>query len=194
MITPKRTDTKVVFGPCRLSYCHLFSKYVPEGAANEAGKYAATILIPKTETETVAALNAAIEAAKRNAVSATWKGKEPKNLDICLRDGDEKEGDTPEFDGCWYINAKSKTRPNIVDRNLTPITDEEEIYSGVWAIVSIGFYGYDQNGARGIAAGLNNVMKFKDDTPFGGRVSAETDFAGIDIPSWGDFPGLDDDL
>ena len=29
MITPKVNDTKVVFGPCRLSYTHVFQKYVP---------------------------------------------------------------------------------------------------------------------------------------------------------------------
>ena len=28
MITPIVKDTKVVFGPCRLSYTHVFSKYV----------------------------------------------------------------------------------------------------------------------------------------------------------------------
>ena len=31
MITPKVTDNKVVFGPCRLSYTHVFSKYNPDG-------------------------------------------------------------------------------------------------------------------------------------------------------------------
>lgn len=31
MITPKVKDSKVVFGPCRLSYTHVFSKYNPDG-------------------------------------------------------------------------------------------------------------------------------------------------------------------
>ena len=31
MITPQVKDTKVVFGPCRLSYTHVFNKYAPDG-------------------------------------------------------------------------------------------------------------------------------------------------------------------
>jgi hypothetical protein len=79
-----------------------------------------------------------------------------------------------------FVNAKSSTRPGIVDRNKVPIVDEEEVYSGVWAIVSVSFFAYDKNGNKGVACGLNNIMKFKDDEKFGGRVSAESDFADID--------------
>ena len=46
--------------------------------------------------------------------------------------------------------------------------------------MSVTFYGYDVNGNRGIACGLNNIMKFKDDDHLGGRVSAESDFSDID--------------
>ena len=41
MKDPKVNGTKVVFGPCRLSYTHLFSKYVGEG--QEDGKYQTAI-------------------------------------------------------------------------------------------------------------------------------------------------------
>ena len=54
------------------------------------------------------------------------------------------------------------------------------MYSGVWAVVSVTFFGYDVSGNRGVACGLNNLMKFKDDEHLGGRVSAEADFAEID--------------
>ena len=59
--------------------------------------------------------------------------------------------------------------------------DEEEIYSGVWAIMSVTFYGYDVSGNKGIAVGLNNIMKFKDDERLGGRASAESDFEDVDL-------------
>ena len=95
-----------------------------------------------------------------------------------LRDGDDKDDEV--YEGMLYVNAKSNTRPGIVDRDKNPIADEEEIYSGVWAIVSVTFYPYDTNGNRGVACGLNNIMKFKDDEKLGGRTSAENDFADID--------------
>ncbi|MDO5395808.1 MAG: DUF2815 family protein [Bacteroidales bacterium] len=177
MITPKVNETKIVFGPCRLSYTHVFAKYNPDG--NEANaKYMTNILIPKTETETVKAIKKAIEAAKQAGVAGKWGGKEPKKIDLCLRDGDEKDDEV--YAGCYYVNAKSTTRPGIVNRDKTPIVDKEEMYSGVWAVASVTFFAYDSNGKRGVACGLNNLMKFKDDEKLGGRVSAERDFDGID--------------
>ncbi len=67
MITPKIiSETKVVFGPCRLSYTHVFNKYAPDGNA-EDGKYMTNVLIPKSEKETIKAVQTAIEAAKKQA-------------------------------------------------------------------------------------------------------------------------------
>lgn len=176
MITPKVDDSRIVFGPCRLSYVHVFEKWVPEG--EKEGKYSVTILIPKSEKQTLKAINEAIENAKKKAVAAKWDGKEPKKLDIALKDGDEKEDEN--FAGHWYINAKSNTRPGIIDRHKAPITDEEEMYSGVWAYCSVAFFGYKVSGNAGVAAGLNNLMKFKDDEHFGGKQSADSDFSDID--------------
>ena len=108
-----------------------------------------------------------------------------------MHDGDEKDNDDDGiYEDHFYINAKAKTRPGICDKKRVPIMDEEEVYSGCWAIMSVTFYGYDVNGKKGIACGLNNIMKFKDDEHLGGRVSAETDFA--DIPQFDDED--DDDL
>lgn len=186
MITPIVKDTKVVFGPCRLSYTHVFSKYAPDGdAAN--GKYMTSVLIPKEEKETIKAIQQAIEAAKKAAVTSKWGGKEPKKLDMPLRDGDTDKEDDDVYSGHFYVNAKSNTRPGVCDKNKSPIMDEDEIYSGVWAIVSVTFFGYDVSGNRGVACGLNNIMKFKDGERLGGRASAETDFADIDMED-------DDDL
>lgn len=178
MITPIVKESKVTFGPCRLSYTHVFSKYNPDGDDKNA-KYMTNVLIPAKEKETVAAIQKAIDAAKASGVVSKWGGKEPKKLDMPLRDGDDKDDDV--YAGMLYVNAKSSTRPGIIGRDKAPIVDEEEIYSGVWAIVSVTFYPYDTNGNRGVACGLNNIMKFKDDEKLGGRCSAETDFADIDL-------------
>lgn len=178
MITPTVKDTKVVFGPCRLSYTHIFTKYAPDGDTDN-GKYMTNVLIPKSEKETVKALQQAIEAAKKSGIVSKWGGKEPKNLELPLRNGNTDKDDEV-YEDCFFINAKSSTRPGICDKNKNPIVDEEEIYSGVYAYVSVSFYPYDKNGNRGIACGLNNIMKFKDGERLGGRTSAENDFADID--------------
>ena len=177
MIKPIVKDTKVVFGPCRLSYTHVFQKYSPDNS--DEGKYMTNGLIPKTVKETVKALQQAIEKAKSEAIISKWGGKEPKKLDMPLRDGDDKDDEV--YDDHYYVNAKSNTRPGIVDKKKVPIVDEEEVYSGCWAIISVTFYGYDVSGNRGIACGLNNILKFKDDEHLGGRISADADFGDLDF-------------
>lgn len=104
-----------------------------------------------------------------------------------LRDGDTDKEDDEVYDNHYFLNAKSTTRPGICDKNKVAIVDEDEIYSGVWAYVSVTFFAYDVSGNRGVACGLNNIMKFKDGERLGGRASAESDFGGIDCED-------DDDL
>ncbi|WP_297261547.1 DUF2815 family protein [uncultured Prevotella sp.] len=189
MITPitKNEGKTVIFGPCRLSYTHLFRKYVKDGEDESKAKYMTNVLIPKEEKETIDALNAAIEAAKKSGVVSKWDGKEPKKLDLPLRDGDDKEDDDDIYGGNLYLNAKCTNRPGVVDKHRSPIMDEDDVYSGMWAILSVTFFPYNVSGNKGVACGLNNVMKTKDDERLGGRTSAESDFAGIDMED-------DDDL
>lgn len=181
MKQPIIRDTKCIIGPVRLSYVHVFHKYSP-GGDNEDGKYSAVLIIPKTEKATIKTIRQAIENAKQAGIASKWNGKEPKKFDLPLRDGDEQENDKDEaFRGCYYINAKASTRPGVVDREMNPITDEEDVYSGIYAMASVTFFCYDVSGNKGVACGLNNIMKVKDGERLGGRVSAESDFAGVDL-------------
>lgn len=182
MITPiiKNEGKTVVFGPCRLSYTHLFSKYSPDGDPDN-GKYMTNVLIPKEEKETVKALNSAIEAAKKAGIVSKWDGKEPKKLDLPLRDGDTDKEDDDVYAGHYFVNAKCVSRPGVVDKHRSPIVDEDDVYSGMWAVVSVTFFPYNVSGNKGVACGLNNVMKTKDDERLGGRTSAESDFSEVDM-------------
>ena len=186
---PAIKGTKVVFGPCRLSYTHLFKPYVPAGETK--GKYMTNVLIPKQDNESIEAkktikfIQQAIEEAKKEGTISKWGGKEPKKLDLPLRDGDEKDDDV--YEDTFYLNAKCATSPGILAPDKTPLLDEDEMYSGVYAAVSVTFYPYDVNGNRGVACGLNNVWKIMDGERLGGRSSAESDFADVDMED-------DDDL
>ena len=73
------------------------------------------------------------------------------------------------------MNANSKMAPGIVDRNVEPILDSTEVYSGCYARVSVNFTLQSRRN-RGIGCGLNNIQKLRDGDYLGGRSRAEDDF------------------
>lgn len=170
-------DTKVVTGKVRLSYCNIFqARAVEEG---QEAKYSCTILIPKSDKTTIQKIKAAIEAAKQ-AGASVFGGKVPANLKTPVHDGDGEKPNGGEYGeeckGHYVINASSKQKPGIVDRNLNEILDSTEVYSGCYAKVSINFYAFSKSGNKGIACGLNNVQKIADGDYLGGRSRPEDDF------------------
>lgn len=170
-------STKVVTGKVRFCYANVFEPTsMNEG---DTPKYNVCILIPKSDTKTLEKINKAIEAAKQAGKSkiADKSGKIPSTLKTPLRDGDEERGDDEAFEGHYFINANSTRKPSIVDRDLAPIMDKEEFYSGCYGRASINFYAYNVN-SKGIAAGLNNLQKLEDGEHLAGGSSAEDDFGG----------------
>ena len=87
------SKTKVVTGVVRLSYANVWEpKAVTEGAKE---KYSVSIIIPKSDKETLAKINAAIDAAIEEGIGK-FGGKKPNKaaIKIPLRDGDiEREDD-----------------------------------------------------------------------------------------------------
>lgn len=181
----ENTSTKIVIGECRLSYCHLFT---PEAASEGSEKkYSVSIIIPKSNKKLVNEIKAAIAAAAQAGI-AKFGGRKPANLKTPLRDGDEDRPDDEAYADSWFINATSRTKPGVVkaskvmgETKLVEVTDEDDVYSGCYGWVSVNFFAYNNAGNRGIAAGLNNVLKTKDGEFLGGRSSAQSDFSGIDL-------------
>ena len=75
-----------------------------------------------------------------------------------------------------FFNANSRQAPQVVDKDVQPILDQSEVYSGCYGRISVNFYGFNNNGNRGIAAGLGNIQKLRDGESLGGRSNAEEDF------------------
>ena len=136
-------------------------------------------------------MKAAIEAAKQAGLSK-FGGKIPANLKLPLRDGDTEREDDEVYAGKYFINANAKTKPGIVDKGGNPIIDTTEFYSGCYGHASITFYAFNTSGNKGIACGLNNLMKTRDGEMLGGRASAEDDFADLIDSDFGG--GGDDDI
>lgn len=167
--------TKIVTGEVRLSYAHLLeAKTIGDG---QKAKFSTSILIKKDDKKTVDAINAAIDAAIEEGI-AKFGGKKPNKaaIKLPLRDGDVERDDDASYKGCYFLNCSSTTKPQIVNKDLEPILDPSEIYSGCYVRVSINFYAYNVNGSKGVAVGLGNVQKLRDGEPLGGKSTAEDDF------------------
>ena len=168
---------KVITGVCRLSYANIWQAKSINGGAP---KYSASVLIPKSDTKTLAKVKAAIQAAyEEGEGKLKGNGKTAPSLASLktpLRDGDTERPDDEAYAGHWFINANSNTAPGVVDANREPIYDTSEIYSGVYARVSLSFYAFNSNGNRGIACALQNIQKVRDGESLGGKSKAEDDF------------------
>ena len=169
--------TKVVTGKVRLSYAHVWE---PVSINDSKPKYSVSLVIPKSDKETVKKINAAVDAAIEEGI-AKFGGKKPNKaaLKLPLRDGDT-ERDDEVYKNSFFVNANSTTAPQIVDRAVNPILDRDEVYSGCYARVSINFYAYNTNGNKGVACGLGNIQKIADGEPLGGRSNAKDDFGSLD--------------
>jgi len=182
MSTVVKNPTKVITGPkTRWSYANVWD---PKSINGGAPKYSVSLIIPKSDTQTVEKIKAAIQAAYEEGQSKLkGNGKSVPALDLIktpLRDGDRERPDDPTYAGCYFINANSATAPGIVDADRQPILERSEVYSGVYGRASINLYAFNSNGNKGIACGLNNLQKISDGEPLGGKSRAEDDFASDD--------------
>ena len=173
---------KVITGPdTRWSYANVWEAKSINGGTP---KFSVSLIIPKSDTKTVAKIKAAIEAAYNDGESklkGSGKSVPPMAaIKTPLRDGDSERPDDPAYANAYFINANSATSPGVVDADRNPILTRSEVYSGVYGRASISFYAFNSNGNKGIACGLNNLQKVRDGEPLGGKVSAESDFATDD--------------
>lgn len=173
---------KVITGVnTRWSYCNVWEAKSINGGTP---KFSVSLIIPKSDTETIKKIKAAIQAAyEEGEAKLKGSGKSVPALSAIktpLRDGDAERPDDPAYADSYFINANSTTAPGIVDADRQPILERSEVYSGVYGRASINLYAFNSNGNRGIACGLNNLQKIRDGEPLGGRTRAEDDFADLD--------------
>lgn len=176
--------TKVLTGEVRLSYVHLAQPYQNKQGGDP--RYQVTLLIPKTDVATKADIDASIQAAYEDGVQNKWKGARPQLKNALIYDGDGCKTDgTPfgaECKGHWVITASSPStrKPQVVGiDNVNVELAPTDIYSGMYARVTINFFSYDSHGSKGVGCGLGNVLKIRDGETLSGGASAASDFAGI---------------
>lgn len=169
-------STRVTTGEVRASY---FSALAPrKNELSGKDEYSTQILIPKTDTATIAAL----KAAAKEALVAKFGDKIPKNVRNPLRDGDTetKQDGSPlgkEYQGHFFCNVKSTSKPGAIDTHGNDLIGADDIVSGDYIRVSLNAYAYSQAGNNGVSFGLNNILLVRKGEPLGGaKPSAAADF------------------
>lgn len=174
--------TKCLTGEVRISFEHLSRPYSNNGGEP---KYSCTILVPKTDTATYNDLKNALNAAYEAGVDDKWKGSRPQLRYPVIYDGDgvrpSGEAFGEECKGHWVLTASSKQQPQVVHQsNIRVQLAETDVYSGMYARVTLNFFPYENSGNRGVGCGLGNVLKTRDGEPLSGRASAESDFKDLE--------------
>lgn len=168
------------------------SVFKPKGFGTQEPKYSVTMLFPKSKDGSRAKDLPELVKLLGEVVAEKWPDptKRPKNLinPIKCGDTDEMQDGTlrgekyPEMKGHWVIMASSKAKPGLVDENVQPIMDEDEFYSGCYAMATLTAFAYAPGKGReqsktGVSFGLQNIRKTRDGEKFSGRASAADDFA-----------------
>lgn len=164
---------KKVYTPVfRASFVNIFTPRLNKLSGKE--EYSVKMIFPKDADFTD------MKDIVQEAIREKWGTNPPKNLKLPFKDGNA--GDTeryPEDKDKIICTAKTMIAPpGVVNRQCQPIMDPKEVYSGCYMIATVTAYAYD-NIAKGVAFGLQNLMKYEDGEPLVSRASAEDDFASF---------------
>lgn len=137
--------------------------------------------------------NSADIKACQIAVDAVVKEKWPKGLKsfkTVLKEASDKQDEYDGYDeSCMVLSTRSVRRPQVVDRDLSPITEADaKLYAGCYVNATVRFFAYDHpTGGKGVSCEILAVQFAKDGQAFGGHrpVNVEEEFEAIDDDSAG---------
>ena len=189
---PKQMEnSKIHLKNVRLSFPSLFRR--AQFNPGEEGKYEATFLFSKKDKK----LKAKIDKAIKTKIAES--GIKVASDKRCLKDGDEVEYNG--YEGMWSIKASQSRRPTVIDRDRTPIAEEDNvIYAGCYVNAIIDLWVQNNSFGKRVNANLYGVQFVKNGEAFGmGPVDVTDDFDDLsddeeDIEEDDDLDEEDDDL
>lgn len=113
-----------------------------------------------------------LKAGAAAAAAARWGNKIPPGLYSPFRSAAEVNWVNEYTVGTVITFRADKSIPKVVDQARNLMTKESgRFYGGCWARVACNAYTYDNAMKKGVAFGLLNVQKVRDDSPLSGRTS-----------------------
>lgn len=185
-ITKKTKITTPIF---RVSYPHIWTPQKSEDGNSDI--YGVTAIFDDT---------ADLSEMKKLALAIRTQkfGKDGKFKKTFRYEDEFDLKKNPEYKGKIIVAMRSYNRPvAVVKRNpsvaqgqkgwLKNITDQSEFYAGCYAIAAVVCYDFNHpKGGKGVAFGLQNLIKVKDGEPLVGSSNPEDDFDEIDTSLFDD--------
>jgi hypothetical protein len=177
----------------RLSFADIYEAKPDKDGKNP--RYASAFLIdPSTKVgkKTLKMLKAGVAELSKKA----FKGKKLPADRICIKDGDGYDYDG--YEGMYFVRARSKHRPVIVDNKVRPVSSEDDHnapYSGCYVSAVITLWAQDNEFGRRINASLEAIQFIGHGDKFagGGGVDAKSVFEAVDVNDDDDDADDDDD-
>ena len=162
-----RVTTKKI----RMSYPHIWER-------DQNGKYSMTVLIPKSDKDTIGKIKEAVKQVYEENKNGPLKGLLFDEVAKPYHDGDGRKPKGgaygEECKGHILINAKSNNPVTVVERDSkVKCTDESHVYPGCYGRVNMAFFAYNNNGNRGIGAFLNGIQTYNYGDRLGTGFNAE---------------------
>lgn len=176
---------KVKLNNVRLAFPVLFEAKTVNGEGKPA--FSASFLLDPADPQ-VKAINQAVEqvakdkwGAKADAILKQMRAQDK----VALHDGDLKSN-YDGFQGHLYVSARSTTRPLVIDKDKSPLTERDgKPYAGCYVNASIELWAQDNHYGKRINASLRGVQFFKDGEAFagGGGAASEDEFDDLSAPT-----------
>ena len=172
-------NIKIRLNNVRLSFPALFKPEKDPNNPNAELKYAATLLLDKVRDAIQINM---IREQMKNVGLMQWPQGLPKAGFYCLKDGNEKTYDG--YPGCMYIKAATNRRPAVINRDKSPITEDDNVvYSGCYVNAVIELFTFDVPRAKGISAALSGIQFVQDGEAFGTKFDADSEFDVVEAPA-----------
>lgn len=167
--------SKIQLKNVRLSFPSIFKRSEFNG---QQGKFEATFLLNKeTQADQIKMLEDRIQAVMAEAKMKVSPDK------VCMKDGDFIDYDG--YAGHVSVKASTNRRPTIIDRDKSPLAEEDgKPYAGCYVNAIIDFWPQNNSYGKRINANLFGIQFYKDGDAFG---AGDTDVTE-------DFDAFDDDM
>lgn len=167
---------KVLLTNVRLSFPAIFKKQ----SFNDGNpRFSANFILERGSANEKAVLAAIQDVAK-----AKWGDDADTVLKrliaqdrVCLHDGNTKAHKYDGYKDKLFVSAASNdVRPTVIDRNRSPLTEEDgKPYSGCYVNASLSLWSQDNKYGQRVNASLRGVQFFADGDAFGGGSAAAAD-------------------